>query len=63
MNFLKKYYKNTTTFHCAECKHIWTLTFWQWLGTFMHNDITRHRYVKCPRCGAKHWLQAEKVVQ
>lgn len=63
MNFLKKYYKNTTTFHCAECKHIWTLNFWQWLGTFMHNDITRHRYVKCPRCGARHWLQAEKVVQ
>ena len=63
MNFLKKYYKNTTTFHCAECKHIWTLTFWQWLGTFMHNDIPRPRYVKCPRCSAKHWLQAEKVVQ
>lgn len=63
MNFLKKYYKNTTTFHCSECKHIWTLNFWQWLGAFMHNDITRHRYVKCPRCSAKHWLQAEKVVQ
>ena len=63
MKFLKKYYKNTTTFLCAECKHIWTLNFWQWLGTFMHNDITRHRYVKCPRCDAKRWLQAEKVVQ
>ena len=63
MNFLKKYYKNTTTFRCTQCKYIWTLTFWQWLCALMHNDITRHRYVKCPRCGAKHWLQAEKVVK
>jgi DNA-directed RNA polymerase subunit RPC12/RpoP len=63
MNFLEKYYKNTTTFHCAECKHIWKLNFWQWIGTLFHNDITRHRYVKCPRCGAKHWLQAERVVE
>jgi DNA-directed RNA polymerase subunit RPC12/RpoP len=61
MNFMKKYYKNTTTFYCAECKHIWNLTFLQWIGTLFHNDITRHRYVKCPRCGARHWLQAERV--
>ena len=62
MNFIKKYYKNTTTFHCAECKHIWKLNWWQWLYT-MKFDITRHRYVKCPRCGARHWLQAERVVK
>ena len=62
MNFMKKYYKNTTIFQCAECKHIWKLNWWQWLLT-MKFDITRHRYVKCPRCGACHWLQAEKVVK
>ena len=57
----KNYYENTRTFKCAECKHIWTHNFWQWLFTLVHNDITRHRYVKCPRCGARHWLQAKKV--
>ena len=62
MNFLKKYYLNTTTYRCAECKYIWELNFFQWLITTMKFDITRHRYVKCPRCGARHWLQAEKVV-
>ena len=62
MNFLKKYYKNTTTFKCAECKHIWKLTPWQWLCT-MKFDFVRCRYVKCPRCGKVHWLKAEKVVR
>ena len=57
----KKYYKNTTTFQCPECKHIWVLNFWQWLIT-MKFDITRHRYVKCPRCGECHWVQAKKIV-
>ena len=61
MNIFKKYYRNTSTFRCTECKHVWTHNFWQWLLTLVHNDITRHRYVKCPRCGAVHWLQAEKV--
>lgn len=58
----KKYYKNTTYFQCVECKHFFKLTFTQWLFTTMKFDITRHRYVKCPRCGARHWLQAEKLV-
>jgi DNA-directed RNA polymerase subunit RPC12/RpoP len=62
MNIFKKYYKNITTYQCTECKHIWTQSFWQWLFTLVHNDITRHRYVKCPRCGTHHWLQAEKLV-
>jgi DNA-directed RNA polymerase subunit RPC12/RpoP len=62
VNFLKKYYKNTTTFRCSECKHVWKLTWWQWLCTIKF-DITRHRYVKCPRCGVRHWIQAEKVVK
>ena len=62
MNFLKKYYKNTTTFQCTECKHIWKLTPWQWLYA-MKFDFVRCRYVKCPRCGALHWLKAEKVVK
>ena len=60
----KKYYKNTSVYQCAECKHIWKLGFWKWLFFFsMKFDITRHRYVKCPRCGARHWLQAKKVVE
>jgi DNA-directed RNA polymerase subunit RPC12/RpoP len=63
MKWYKKYYKNTTTFRCAQCKYIWTLTFWQWLCTLIHNDITRHRYVKCPRCGERHWLKAMEVVK
>ena len=57
----RKYYKNTTIFRCADCKYIWKLTWWQWLLT-MKFDMVRYRYVKCPRCGAKHWLQAEEVV-
>ena len=60
MNFLRKYFYNTTTFHCVECKHIWKLSWWQWLYT-MKFDMVRYRYVKCPRCGARHWLKAEKV--
>ena len=57
----KNYYENTRTFHCPECKHIFTLTFWQWLLTTMKVDFVRYRYVKCPRCGVRHWLQAKKV--
>lgn len=60
---LRKYYANTTTFQCVECKHIWELNFFQWLITTTKFDITRHRYVKCPRCGARHWLKAEKVMK
>ena len=56
---MKKYYENTSTFQCAECKHIWKLNIWQWLWT-MKFDFVRYRYVKCPRCGAHHWLKAEK---
>lgn len=59
MNFLQKYYQNTTHFVCAECKHCFTISFWKWLAT-MKFDMTRHRYVKCPRCGRWHWLQAER---
>ena len=62
MNWFRKYYKNTTTFRCTECKHIWKLNWWQWLYT-MKFDITRHRYVKCPRCGVQHWLKATEVVK
>lgn len=57
----KKYYENTRTYQCVECKYAWTQSFWQWLFTIMHFDITRHRYVKCPRGSAKQWLQAVKV--
>ena len=61
MNIFEKYYLNTTTYRCAECKHIFKLSLWQWLFTTMKVDFVRYRYVKCPRCGAKHWLKAEKV--
>jgi DNA-directed RNA polymerase subunit RPC12/RpoP len=56
-----KYYENTRHFQCSECKYIFTLTFWQWLFTTMKIDFIRYRYVKCPRCGARHWLKAKKV--
>lgn len=45
----------TTIFHCTECKYVWKLNFWQWLWTI------KYHYVKCPRCGVAHWLQAKKV--
>jgi DNA-directed RNA polymerase subunit RPC12/RpoP len=57
----KNYYANTTYYTCVECGEEFVLTFWQWLFTTMKFDITRHRYVKCPKCGARHWLQAEKM--
>ena len=57
----KKYYENTSTFQCSECRHIWKLHWWQWLFTTMKVDFVRYRYVKCPRCGTRHWLQAKKV--
>ena len=63
MNFLKKYYTNTRTFHCQHCNINFTVGFWRWFFTLFHNDITRHRYVKCPFCGERHWRQAIKVVK
>ena len=57
----KKYYENTRHFKCVECGHDFTHSFWRWLFVGMKFDITRHRYVKCPRCGVRHWLQAKKV--
>lgn len=62
MNKLRKYYENTSCYQCAECKHCFELNWWQWLIATMKFDITHHRYVKCPRCGAKHWLKAKKKV-
>lgn len=62
MNFLKKYYKNTTTFRCMHCDSSFHIGFWQWIWT-MKFDITRHRYVKCPYCGERHWRQCIKVVE
>ena len=60
---LKRYYENTSTYKCVECKHIWKLTVWQWLFRIMKIDFTRHSYVKCPRCGVRHWLKAEMGVE
>ncbi len=56
----KKYYENTSVFQCPECKYIWQQNIWQWIFTLFHNDITRHRYVKCPHCGVRRWLQARR---
>ena len=62
MKFLKRYYENTSIFRCQKCKFIWQLGFWKWFFFFApKNDITRRRYVRCPRCGAKRWLRAKKV--
>ena len=63
MNFLKKYYKNTTTFHCQECNSNFTIGFWQWFFTLFHNHISGHAYVKCPFCGKHHWRQCVKVME
>ena len=60
MNRFKKYYENTRHFQCPECGTHFSLSFWQWFGTLFHNHITRHAYVKCPYCKARHWLQAIK---
>ena len=57
----KNYFENTRHFQCTECKHFFTLSFWQWLFTIMKVDFVRYRYVQCPRCGTYHWLQAKKV--
>ena len=62
MNRFKKYFLNTSVFNCPECCHWFKLSFWKWFFTLFHNHITRHAYVKCPHCGVKHWLQAEKMV-
>jgi phage FluMu protein Com len=58
----KRYHLNTRTFRCAKCKYVFALSFWQWLLTTMKVDFVEYRYVKCPRCGARHWLQTKKVV-
>ena len=60
MNFLKKYYENTRHFKCPDCGTYFSLSFWKWVGTFFHNHITRHAYVRCPYCKARHWLKAIK---
>ena len=57
---LNKYYENRRHFKCAECGHEFTLGFWKWLWA-PHMDMRRTRYVKCPKCGVKHWLCAKKV--
>lgn len=59
---LKNYFENTRHFQCTECKYCFTLSFWQWLFTTMKVDFVRYRYVKCPRCGAYHWLKSKKIV-
>lgn len=59
---MRRYYENTRHYQCVECGNEFTLSFWRWLFfASMKFDITRHRYVKCPKCGARHWLQAKKV--
>jgi DNA-directed RNA polymerase subunit RPC12/RpoP len=57
---MKKYFENTRYYQCTECKHFFRYPFWQWLGVIFKWDISRHSYVECPRCGARHWLQAKK---
>ena len=59
----RKYFINRSIFKCPECGRYFEQTFWQWFFSLVHNDITRHRYVKCPYCKVRHWLQAAKVVK
>ena len=57
----KKYFDNRRIFNCPECGRYFELNFWQWFFTLIHNDISRHRYIKCPYCKIGHWLEAKKV--
>ena len=62
MNCFKKYYENRRRFVCVECDQNFTIGIWKWLWT-PHMDMWRYRYVKCPYCGAHHWLKAEKTIK
>lgn len=59
----RKYYENTRYYECAECNREFTLTFWQWFLATMKVDFARYRFVKCPHCGARHWLKAKEVME
>lgn len=58
----KRYFENTRSYQCPDCGNDFKHSFWQWFTVLFKNDISRHRYVKCPHCGARHWLQAKKVM-
>ena len=60
---LKKYFENTRYYICVECGAQFKLSFWQWMFRGMKVDFARHSYVKCPRCGVRHWLKAERVIE
>lgn len=59
MSWFKKYFENRRHFVCPECNIPFSLSFWKWLWT-PKNDMTRYRYIKCPCCGERNWLQAIK---
>ena len=54
-----KIFNNKRYVQCVNCKYIWRIKFWQWLCLAPQIDNWNYRYVKCPRCGARHWLRAE----
>ena len=62
MKWIQKYYENRRHFLCPECHTYFTLSLWKWLCA-PHLDMWLYRRVKCPYCGARHWLKAEKVVE
>lgn len=58
---MKNYYENTSHFKCVECGCEFYLSFFKWFFTIMKLDPWRYRFVKCPSCGARHWLKAKRV--
>jgi len=58
----RKYFENTRHYTCRDCGKDFTHNFLQWFWTILHNDISRHRYVKCPHCKHRHWLQAKRIM-
>jgi DNA-directed RNA polymerase subunit RPC12/RpoP len=57
----RKYFENTRHYTCPKCGKDFSHNFWQWLFTIVHDDITRHRLVKCPHCRTRHWIKANEV--
>lgn len=61
MESLKLYYKNTSLFVCPECDREFKLNFIRWFFTTRF-DMIRYRCLKCPYCGARHWMKAKEVM-
>lgn len=56
---MKSYFENHKFFICPICGYEFILGFWKRLLA-PQMEMWKYRYVKCPRCGEKHWLQARR---